>query len=1038
MKNRYTICLFLLFFGVTSIWSQERAIAGNVTDPNGLPLLGVNILIKNTSIGTQTDFDGNFTLNASNNQILVFSYLSFKTQEVPITSSISSLNIVMEEDAAQLDAVLVTALGIKKEKKALGFAVTSLKAEDLEQRATGDITKILRGKAAGVNIISASGLSGAGSSVVIRGLTSTGNNQPLYVVDGVRFNSATNGTGFSGTSRSLDIDPNNIESLNVLKGLSATALYGADGKNGVILITTKAGKKGGNFNKKMEVTATISTFLNELASLPDYTNQRGQGYYDAYYNFFGNWGATFGRVDFGNVDSNGQIAHPYGLNSAVFQDAFPDQVESRVDYRNYRAQEEFFKTGLVKNINLNVNGGSEKIGYNLSLGNLDDEGFLPGNTLRRNTVAVGGNANLSNKINVSSTINFTDIAFTSPFTGPIFGALYNTPRSIDLEGWPNQHPITGEEISFQATSRNPYWVLNNTKIEEDVARTFGQISASYAFSNAVTATYQYGLDVTVEQRRISENIGNVTGGLGALTTSTRRQEVTNHSFIVNYNQRFANEKVGVSSNAGVDISSTKESFESTASTNQTVFGAVEHNFFSDQTALSRRFTLNRPGIFVQATLDYGKHTFITASARNDWTSNFENNSQFYPGVGISFLPTEAFKELKGKALGYLKLRANYGTSADFNVPGLNYPTFQTITTNSNAFVTANGEVIATNNISNTLANRDLKPALIKEFEYGVESKFLDNRVTLDASYFKRVTSDLIFDRQLDPATGFINTPRNVNEFEVDGIELEMNVTVLKSDNFSWDLGGNYTQNDSEVTELEEDRFAVTTSGSVGNYLVKGQPVNVILGSVIETDDDGNFLTDGRQYIIAEDIDIIGDPNPDFVASMFTALRYKNLSVTANLQYRKGGDIYSSTARSLLGRGLTTDGDNLNNVGFVLPGIDTNTGEPNEVVISSGDALFNEYNGGADQFGIFDGTTIRLQELALSYRFDPEWLKKTPLGSLSVTLTGENLYFNAPNIPDGLNIDTNSIGTGVNSNGAGIETGISPSSRRYGFSVKASF
>ena len=216
MKNRYTICLFLLLFGITSIWSQESVISGNVTDPNGLPLLGVNILIKNTSIGTQTDFEGNFSLKVSNNQILVFSYLSFKTQEVPITSSTSKMNIVLEEDAAQLDAVLVTALGIKKEKKALGFAVTSLKAEDLEQRATGDITKILRGKAAGVNIISASGLSGAGSSVVIRGLTSTGNNQPLYVVDGVRFNSATNGTGFSGTSRSLDIDPNNIESVNVL------------------------------------------------------------------------------------------------------------------------------------------------------------------------------------------------------------------------------------------------------------------------------------------------------------------------------------------------------------------------------------------------------------------------------------------------------------------------------------------------------------------------------------------------------------------------------------------------------------------------------------------------------------------------------------------------------------------------------------------------------------------------------------------------------------------------------------------------------
>jgi len=1044
MKKSYFIWLVLLFFNITTVLAQEKSISGTVNDELGEPLLGVNIFVKNTDVGTQSDFDGNFSLDVPQGRSLVFSYLGFKTQEVAVTAETTSLSIVMLADTEELDAVLVTALGIKKEKKALGFAVTSLKAEDLEQRATGDITKILRGKAAGVNIISASGLSGAGSSVVIRGLTSTGDNQPLYVVDGVRFNSSTSGTGFSGTSRSLDIDPNNIDSVNVLKGLSATALYGADGKNGVILITTKAGRKGGNFNKKMEVTVTASAFINEIASLPDYTDQRGQGYYDAYYNFFGNWGATFGRTDFGNIDSSGQISHPYGLNSGVFQDAFPDLIESRVDYRNYKSQEDFFRTGLVKNININVNGGTSNLGYNLSVGNLEDEGFLPGNKLRRNTISVGGNANLTNKLSISSTLNYTDIDFTSPFTGAIFGALYNTPRSIDLEGWPSQHPLTGEEISFQATSRNPYWVLNNTKTEEDVTRVFGQISASYSFSDMLSMTYRYGTDISIEQRKQYENRGNVTGGLGALTTSTRKQELTNHSFLVNFNHRFFDEDLGLTADIGADLSRREQTLEATSSTDQTVFGAVEHDFFAEQTANSGRFALNRPGVFAQLTIDYKNYLFLTASGRNDWTSNFVDNSQFYPGVGLSFIPTEAIPALKSDALRYLKLRVNYGTSADFNVPGNSFfgsfqpfPIGQTVDAN-NAFVAPNGDVISTNTISNFLANRSLKPALIKEYEFGIESKLWKNRISIDASYFKRVTSDLIFDRLLDPATGFGNTPRNVNEFEVDGIELEMNVTVLKTDSFSWDLGGNFTKNDSEVTELEEDRFPVTTSGTVGNYLVLGQPVNVIMGNVIDTDENGNFLLDGRDYIIAEDIEIIGDPNPDFIASMFTAVNYKNFSLTANLQYRKGGDIYSSTARSLLGRGLTSDTDGLNNVGFVLPGVLADTGEPNNVVISSGDAFFNLYNNGSDQFGIFDGTTVRLQEVALSYKFSPKVLEKTPFGSLSLTFTGENLYYKALNIPDGLNIDTNAIGTGVNSNGAGIETGISPSSRRYGFSIKASF
>jgi len=1039
MKTKLLKTIMLILFGsLSSLFAQERTLSGAIADSTGYPLSGVNIIIKGTATGTQSDIDGNYTINVEQNRTLIFSYIGFKTQEINTADLTGTLNITLIEDAAKLDEVLVTALGIKKEKKAIGFAVTALKAEDIEQKATGDITKILRGKAAGVNIISASGLSGAGSSVVIRGLTSTGNNQPLYVVDGVRFNSATNGTGFSGTSRSLDLDPNNIETVNVLKGLSATALYGADGKNGVILITTKAGKQGSLMKRKTEVTVTASTFINELASLPNYTNERGQGYYDAYYNFFGNFGAVFGRTDFGNVDANGQIAHPYGLNSSVFQDAFPDLVDSRVDYRNYKSQEDFFRTGIVKNINVNINGGGENIGYNVSLGNLDDEGFMPGNTLRRNTLSVGGNANLSNKINVAATINFSGIDFTSPFTGPIFGSLYNTPRSIDLEGWPSQHPVTGEEISFQATSRNPYWVLNNTKIEEDVSRTFGQLSASYAFNDWISASYRYGMDVSIEQRKLYENRGNINGDLGSLTTSTRRQDLTNHSFLVNFDRRFLDDAIGVTLNTGVDLSRTEETFEATSSTNQTVFGKVEHDFFAEQTATSSRYTLNRPGVLGQLTVDYGNFVFVTASARNDWTSNFINNSQFYPGVGVSFIPTEAFDALKGDGLNYLKLRANYGSSADFDVFGLNYPTFQTITTNSNAFVTANGEVIATDNIDNLLANKELGPALIKEFEFGIESKLWKNRISIDASYFKRITSDLIFNRQLDPSTGFTSTPRNVNEFQVDGIEIEMNVTAIESDNFSWDIGGNFTKNDSEVTELEEDRFAVTTSGTVGNYLIKGEPVNVIMGSVIATDEQGNYLLDGRDYILAEDIEIIGDPNPDFVASMFTAIRYKNVSLTANPQYRQGGDIYSSTARSLLGRGLTTDTDGLQNAGYVLPGVIADTGEPNDVVISSGDAFFNLYNNGSDQFGIFDGTTIRLQEIALSYRFSSKTLEKTPLGSLSISLVGENLYFNAINIPDGLNIDTNAIGTGVNSNGAGIETGISPSSRRYGVSVKASF
>lgn len=1041
--------LFSLFFvfAITIANAQEKTITGTVQDNAGLPLPGVNILVKNTNTGTQSDFDGNYSIKTSVGKTLVFSYIGFTPQEIVVTGATNNLNITLSENAATLDEVVVTALGIKKEKKALGYAVTTLGSEDIEQRANGDLTRILQGKAAGVDIISASGLSGAGSSVNIRGLTSTGNNQPLYVVDGVRFNSATNGTGFSGTSRFLDIDPNSIESVNVLKGLAASALYGSAGKNGVIVITTKAGKSGVG-KKKTEVTVTASTVINEIANLPDYTNQRGQGYYDAFYNFFGNFGATFGNFGVGNVDSNGQVPHPYGLNSPVFQDAFPDLVGSRVDYRNYRSQEEFFETGFVQNYNVNVNGGGENTSFNVSLGNLADEGFLPGNNLRRTTFSAGGNANLTNKLNVSSVLNMSTSSFNSPFTGDIFGGLLNTPRSIDLAGFPSQHPVTGEEISFQNTISNPYWVINNTNIGEEVTRVFGNIGLSYSLTDNFTVSYKYGTDVSVEQREIFENRGNIAGDLGAFSTNTRRQTLTNHTMIGAYNNRFADDKIGLDFSGGVDIARIAETLDGANSTVQTVFGGQEHRFFEEQTAFSGEYAINTPGVFAQMTLDYENYLFITASARNDWTSNFVDNSQFYPGVGVSFIPTEAFEGLKSDVLSYFKVRGGYGTSADFNVPGNSFfglfnpfPTFQEVGQNSQAFITADGENISINSIDNTLANRTLGPALIEEYEVGFESRFWKNRITLDATYFDRTTTGLIFDRQIDPSTGFNNTPRNVNELNVYGVEIEFNLKAIQSDDFSFDIGGNFTSNRTLVVELEEERFQVTgAAGGLGNYLVEGQPINTILGTVIATDENGNLLTDGRAYILAEDIEIIGDPNPDFILSTFGNIRYKNLNLSANFQYRSGGDIHSTSAQSLLGRGLTTDTDNLQNAGFILPGIDTTTGEPNEVVISSGDAFFNTYAGpnSSDQVGIFDASTIRLQELALTYRFDEKMLKNSPLGALSISLIGENLYFNAINIPDGLNIDTNALNASVNANGQGIESGISPTSRRFGFSVKASF
>lgn len=1048
MKSKISL-LTVLFFGILSISmvnAQQKTISGTITDENNLPLPGVNILVQNTSNGTQSDFDGKYTITANVGEVIEFSYVGYHPQSTTILATTNEINIKMVVDASELDEVVITALGIRKEKKALGYAVTALSSEDIEQRATGDLTKILKGKAAGVDIISVSGLSGSASSINIRGLISTGNNQPLFVVDGVPFNSVTNGDGLSGTSRSLDIDPNNIESVNVLKGLSATALYGSDGRNGVILITTKAGTSKFQ-NKKTEISVTASTFVNDIANLPDFTNTRGQGYYNAYYNFFGNWGATFGVWNYGNIGPDGTIEHPYSVNSPIFRDGFPHLVGTRVAYKDYKSQENFFKSGIVKNISVSASGGSENFSYNASVGNMEDEGFMPENNYRRTVVSVGGSGKLSNKFTVSGTLNLTSSKFKSPFTEQIFQGLYNTPKSIDLAGWPYQHPVTGQEIGFQTgdQARNPYWLINNTFITETVGRGFGQLNINYSINDKLNVNYRYGTDISNEEWYGLENKGaNTTNNLGGVQTTTIRQVIKNHTLMLNYDDRYGSEEsFGLSVNLGADINRRENYITDIYSQGQSLYGLTEHNHFATHTASSKENAINRPGLFAQFTLDYKNFLYLTGSARNDWTSNFVDNSQFYPGIGLSFIPTEAFDGIKGDGLNYLKLRAGYGTSAIFDVPGaVYYPTFQLINGDASAFNNGSN-YFNSHTVDNYLANAALGPALISEYEFGIETKFIKNRVSLDASYYNRITNDLIFTRDLDPATGYTDSPRNVNEFKNNGVEIELNITAVENDNFSWDLGGNFTKSTSEVTELEEERFAFTAfatpAGPVGNYLVLGEPVGLLMGPVIATDENGNYLVDdGGNYIIAEDVGVLGDPNPDYIASLFTAIRYKNFTLTANVQYRHGGDVYVHSSRSLIGRGLTEYSDGINNQGLVLPGVFASTGEPNNVLISSGDSYFNNYSNGSAQFGMFDGSVFRLQEVALTYRFGDKALSKSPFGNLSISLIGENLYFKAINIPDALNIDPQSIGTGVNNNGMGIEGGASPTSRRIGVSIKATF
>ena len=1075
--NLNGILTLLLAFVVHLSFAQTKTVSGTVTDQDGLPLPGVNIVVEGTTTGTQSDFDGNYSIRGTVGQSLLFSYIGQKEVRATIGAS-NTINVQMQEDAQALEEVVVTAQGIKKSKQALGYAVSEVSDELLEQRAEGDVGRILTGKASGVNIQSQSGLSGSGTSIIIRGLsTFSGSNQPLFIVDGVPFDSGTNGQtqsgagnsfvdGNNGSSRFLDLDPNNISSVNVLKGLAAATLYGTAGRNGVILITTKNGSAGAGKAKKNEVTVSSSMFINEIASLPDYQDEYGNGFDQAFGWFFSNWGPSFDRdgiAGWGSqaaIDDNGTLEHPYSTSTAAIQAAFPELSGARYPWKPYDSVEKFFKQGIVQTNSVNVNGSSDdgNVSYNMNFGHLDDQGFTPGNNLRRYTIGLGGRAVLSNKLTASGTLNFANTNFQSPpvaaSTGnsvfgtgsSVFANVFYTPRSVDIQGLPFESPVDGSSVYYRQNNsiQHPLWTVKNSKTEQDTKRVFGNMAITYDINDNLNLTYRFGLDVYSENNITSQNKGGVGGSVatqsGILQTWNNTNTLVDHNIILS-GQFEISEKVGFSFNAGATTRSEKFDQNGVASSGQQVFGVLRHFNFALQDEIQFLRERNIAGVYGQLDFDYERMVYLTLAGRNDWVSNLaqENRAIFYPSASLSLIPTKFLPGIKSDAgISYMKLRAGYGTSANFPT---GYPVASTLVLDTQNFQLDDGTNTVTNVSANLLGNPNLQPELLEELEFGIETRLFSSRVSLDASYYTRTTQDLIIDRPLDPSTGFTTTQTNVGEIKSDGFEVDLTVnlfTAQDSGDFTWSVNGNWFTNESEVTDLGLDTDIVVYDGftNLGNAAQVGSPLGIMVGSRIQRDDAGNFVVNAQgDYIIEEGLFEIGDPNPDWVLNVGNQVSYKNFNFSFLMNYTHGGDIYSRTASVLIGRGLTTDVvDRLNT--FILPGV-KGDGTPNDVQINNSTFYFNNVLFGPDELGVFDASVVRLQEVSLGYSLPSKFLDKTPFGSLSFTVSGFNMWYEAINVPKGTNFDPNVAGIGIG-NGRGFDYLNGPSSRRYGFSVKASF
>ncbi len=1075
MRTKFNgILTLLLAFVVHLTFAQEKTISGTVTDQDGLPLPGVNIVVVGTTTGTQTDFDGNYSINASPGQVLQFSYIGQREVRRTVGAS-DTIDVQMEEDAQALEEVIVTAQGIKREKKALGYAVTSVGEEQLEQRAEGDVARVLAGKAAGVQITSAGGASGSATNVTIRGLSSfSGSNQALFIVDGVPFSNDTNASGNFingnvGSSRFLDIDPNNIASVEVLKGLAAATLYGTQGKNGVILITTKAGAAQGGA-KKTEITVAQSFFTNEMASIPDYQDQYGNGFDQSFGWFFSNWGPSFDRggvAGWGNqpaIDNNGTLEHPYSTTSVTStREAFPELQGARYPWRPYNSVENFFKPGYVANTSLNVAGGSAdgNTTFNVNLGHLKDEGFTPGNSLQRVNLSIGGSSQLSNKFTVQGAMNFSRTDYRTPPIASsrgngtdglsVYGNVLFTPRSVDLMGLPFENPVDGSSVYYRNGNDiiNPRWTAKNVTFRQLTNRFFWNAQITYDINDNLNVGWRTGMDFYNERNINGSNKGGVEFNqaiFGFYDTFDNNNTIWEHFLSMNGNYDLS-ENLGLTFTVGA--TSRQDFFDQSgvSSTGQIVFGIKRHFNFENQTPIQFSQRRNIVGVLGQATLDYKDMLYLNLSARTDWVSNLitENRNRTYPGVSLSFLPTVAFSDIKSdNGINFLKIRASYGTSATFPT---GYPTVNVVEQNTQVF----GEdgSVTTNQVDNFRANPDLKPELLEEYEVGLESRLWRNRITLDFTYFDRRTNDLIVTEPLPPSTGFSFTQSNIGEIKNNGFEADLGVDIFRSENFSWNSRVNFFTNNEVVTEQEQDFIAYAGSLAVGgglfrgsNAAIEGESLGTIVGTAIGRDADGNFLVNaGGSYVVVEqdadgNVPIIGDAIPDYTMNFLNSLRYKNWNLGFQINHVKGGDVLSSTVAVLLGRGLIVEtADRLNT--YVLPGVNQSTGQPNNTQINNSTYFFSNLLFGPTETRIYDASVIRLQEVSLGYTFPERFLEKTPFGSLTVTAQGFNLWYDAYNTPDGANFDPNVQGVGIG-NGRGFDFINGPSSRRYGISIKASF
>tara|TARA_B110000027_G_scaffold122819_1_gene138109 strand:+ start:356 stop:3484 length:3129 start_codon:yes stop_codon:yes gene_type:complete len=1042
MKTKFKGILTLFLALLVQIsFAQEKTISGTVSDQSGV-LPGVSVVIEGSNKGVETDFDGKYSIEANSGDVFVFRYLGYETVKITVAGS-DIINVTLEEGGEVLDEIVITAFGIKRSEKALGYSVQSLKGDAMTEARESNLTNAISGKIAGVQVTGTSGSVGASSRIVLRGNSSiTGNNEPLYVVDGVpisnsSFGNAGSGGGVDLPNGAADINPDDIETITVLKGPNAAALYGLRAGNGVIVITTKKG----DANKKFSVSINTNVTMSNPLLLPDYQNSYGQG---GDTNFFSYLDGASGGIGDG-VDESWGPALDAGLEFIQWDSQLTNNGNPTPWVSSPNNVKDFLNTGINISNNVSISSG----GFRLSVSNSEQTGMVPFTELKKFSVGLSGNLQLGDKMKASVSLNyFNQDSDNIPISGynnenPFQQFIWSA-RQVnfsDLRDWRN-FPLAPVGTAAEGTplnwnhnfQNNPYWVLETNRNTLGKDRIIGNVELVSQLTDNLTLSTKLGLDSFSQYTTNRQAVGSNNAQNGYYAERQIRFEEVNAQFLLNYNKNFS-EDFTFSINFGGNHMN--RNYDRISGSLPALELPNLYNLSNLQTGSTASVGNYHSGQQINSLLAFGQFAykdmfFLDFTGRNDWASilPIANNSFFYPSVTASAVLSDVFPVLKEGSINFLKIRGGWSQVGSTGALGA-YSLNQTFGLSNSGF----GNQAS---VPNTQFNPNLKAETVTGIEFGIDAKMFGNRLRFSATYYDQQSADLLVPIQVTAATGFTNVWDNIADMSNKGYELQLGGTVIKNEDFSFDIDVNFAQNDNEVTSLGDlDTYILGGQWGVTLEAKPGQPYGTLIGRDFQRTAEGQVIYQDGLPLVDSTPQAVGNIAPDWTGGASFSFRYKNFDFSTLIDAKIGGDVHSMTyawgryagtlsetmegrETGLVGNGVMSDG----NGGYV----------PNDVLVSAKAYNQRSFSNGVESSSIFDASYVKLRQISIGYSLPSEFIKNSIVKSLKISVVGRNLailYKRAPHIDP-------ETGFSASNGNQGQEFGQYPSARNIGFNINMKF